>query len=172
VTTALKFLRPGRRGAFTGVRWPEPGAWLESSGEPELCRAGIHALRPAALPYWLAEELWYLELEDARDAAPGLMVARRGRLLERVGEWDDHTARDFAEGCLRALPRPGSSGIARERASDAVQAARDVSAGPAVAAVAYIAAKAAEADRPGGYEEERVRQEAWLRTRLSLDSSA
>jgi hypothetical protein len=168
MTTALKFLRPGRVAPFTSVTWPVAGVWLESAGEPRLCASGIHALRPSALPCWLAEELWRVELDDARDATSGLVLARRGRLVERVDGWNDQTAREFAQACLLALPHRDSGPIARGRAVDAVHAARDVAAGPNAAAVAYIAAKAAEADRPDGYREERARQAAWLEERLAL----
>jgi hypothetical protein len=169
VTTALKFLRPGRVGPFTGAVWPQPGAWLESRDEPQLCRSGIHALRPEALPFWLAEELWRVELDDARSGPRGMVLARRGRLLERVGAWNDGTARAFAESCLRSLPDDLEDGVARERRRNAVQAARDVGANATAAAVAYITAKAAEAHRPGGYDEERARQASWLEQQLGLE---
>jgi hypothetical protein len=168
MTTALKFLRPGRVAPFTRVIWPEPGEWLGTEDEPELCSSGIHAIRPSALPYWLAEELWRVELEDARDAESGLVLAQRGRLVERVGGWDDQAARDFSQACLLALPDRGSEPVARERSADAILAARHVTAGPSAASVAYISAKAAEADRPDGYWQERARQAAWLAERLGL----
>jgi hypothetical protein len=168
MTTAFKFLRPGRVAPFTRVTWPNVGEWLETKDEPELCRSGIHALRPSALPCWLAEELWRVELEDDREAGPGILLARRGRLTERVEAWDDQAARDFAGACLLALPHRESTPIARERAVTAIEAAREAAAGPSAASMAYIAAKAAEADRPNGYEQERERQAAWLEERLHL----
>jgi hypothetical protein len=171
MTAALKFLRPGRIGPFTKVEWPSPGVWLDTDGEPELCKSGIHALRPSALPFWLAEELWRVELDDVRETTSGLVLARRGRLLERVSAWNDETAREFARACLAALPQDGND-IAQQRAADAVMAAQEVTAGLSAAAVGYITAKAAEASRPGGYDEERVRQASWLEERLGLSGSA
>jgi hypothetical protein len=168
VTTALKFLRPGRVGPFTGTTWPEPGTWLESPGQPELCRSGIHALQPAGLPYWLGEELWRVELDDAHSAPQGMMLARRGRLLERIDAWDDDAARRFAESCLRALPDDLEEGVAAERRRDAVHAARIVRADATAASVAYITAKAADAERAGGYDRERARQASWLQQHLGL----
>jgi hypothetical protein len=172
MTAALKFLRPGRVGPFTEVEWPSPGVWLESNGEPELCKSGIHALRPSALPMWLAEELWHVELDDVRETRSGFVLARRARLLDRVSAWNDETAREFARACLAALPRGDGNEIVRQRCADAVKAAQEVSAGSSAAAVGYITAKAAEADRPGGYDEERARQAAWLEERLGLSGSA
>jgi len=172
MTTALKFLRPGRVGPFTQVEWPSPGVWLESQGNPELCRAGIHALRPSALPFWLAEELWIMELDDVQEVASGIVLARRGRLLERVDAWNDDTAREFARSCLSALPRHHRSEIARQRAADAANAGQEVTAGQSAAAAAYITAKAADAGRVGGYDEERARQASWLEERLGLSGSA
>jgi hypothetical protein len=81
---ALKFLRPGRVAPFTGVTWPPPAQWLASAAPPELCRAGVHALLANGLATWTAEELWRVELDGAWELAPGIMVASRGRLLERV----------------------------------------------------------------------------------------
>lgn len=168
MTTALKFLRLGRVAPFTAVCWPEVGRWLESSGDPELGTSGIHALRASALPVWLAEELWCVELQDVHEAGSGLVVARRGRLLERVDLWNDETAQDFADACLAALPQRATDPVVRGRVADAVDAAREVAAGPSAASMAYIAAKAAEADRPQGYWAERARQSAWLERRLDL----
>lgn len=172
MTAALKFLRPGRVGPFTQVEWPSPGVWLDSGGEPELCKSGIHALRPSALPFWLAEELWHVELDDVRETRSGLVLARRARLVERIGAWNDETAREFARACLAALPQDDGNEIVRQRSADAVEAAQGVTAGLGAAAVGYIAAKAAEADRAGGYDDERVRQASWLEERLGLAGSA
>ena len=168
MTAAFKFLRPGRVAPFAAITWPEAGTWLESPGEPELCGAGVHALRASALPLWLGEELWRVELEGEREAGDGLVVARRGRLIAHVADWDDQAARDFADACLAALPHGSSDPIVRERSADAVDAAGEVTAGLTAAAVAYISAKAAEADRPDGYWQERERQAAWLSRRLAL----
>jgi len=64
---AYKFLRSGRIGPFSGYRWPEPGAWVDASGT-DPCRRGVHACRTADLPWWLADELWEIELVDSAPA--------------------------------------------------------------------------------------------------------
>lgn len=167
MTVAYKFLRPGRIGPFTGAAWPAPGEWLDAGGPPALCKCGIHALQPAALPKWMAEELWRVELADGEQVGDGILLARRGRLVERIAGWDDETARAYAEDCIRHLPRGGSD-IVRTRAADTTAASATVTAGTAAASVGYCASQAAEAESPGGYERERRRQAAWLAERLGL----
>lgn len=167
MSIAYKFLRPGRVGPFTGVAWPAAGEWLDAGAPPALCRCGIHALRPEVLPRWMTEELWRVELTDGEEVGGGIVLARRGRLVERVGGWDDETARAYAEDCVRHLPEGGSD-VARTRAAHTVAAASVVVAGTAAAAVGYCAAQAADAASPGGYERERLRQAGWLAGRLGL----
>jgi hypothetical protein len=169
MTRALKFLRPGRIGPFTGAVWPQPGSWLETSGELSLCRSGVHALRLSALPFWLAEKLWRVELEGAHEPADGVLLARRGRLIEPIAAWNDETARRYAESCLDALPEDLSSAVARTRRSHAEIGAREVSASPSAAWIGYVAAQTLETERPGAYIEERKRQAAWLREHLGLE---
>ena len=86
---AYKFLAADRVAPFSGVSWPEPGAWLE----------GIHALRTQALLAWIDDELWTCELGGAIEDEGDVVVAERGRLLERVHTWNEVSAHDFARGC-------------------------------------------------------------------------
>jgi hypothetical protein len=166
---ALKFLRPGRVGPFSRVTWPEPGTWLESEEAPELCRAGIHALLPEVLSRWVAEELWRVELEDEETVAPGIVVAPRARLFSRVEEWNDETAREFARACASHV-RDVSAERAAEYAADAKASAEEAVADFTATTVAYMAAHAAEAQSPGGYESERLWQSRWLAERLGVAS--
>jgi hypothetical protein len=167
MTNALKFLRPGRIGPFTGVEWPEAGGWLASNDEPRLCRSGIHALKASSLPVWMTEELWRVELEDAHEVDGGIIVARRGRLVDRVGAWNDDLAREYGEVCVAHVPADGPP-LTRERRADAVAVLGNVRAGMTAAAIGYITAKAVEALAPGGYEAERRWQAEWLSDRLGL----
>jgi hypothetical protein len=91
---AYKFLGAGRVGTFSGSRWPEAGTWLETRGEP-----GIHALHPRGLLGWIDDELWTCELGGALDDDGELLVAERGRLLERVPAWNERGAYAFARAC-------------------------------------------------------------------------
>jgi hypothetical protein len=164
---ALKFLHPGRVAPFTQVTWPPPGQWLASAGAPELCRAGVHALLPNVLATWTAEELWRVELDGGEELAPGIVVASRGRLLDRVEAWNDQTAREFARACA-AHVRGRATGRAAEYAAEATTAAEEAVADDSAARVGYIAAHAAEAMTPGGFAVERRWQSRWLADRLGV----
>jgi hypothetical protein len=165
---ALKFLQPGRVGPFSRVTWPEPGEWLEAEEQPELCRAGVHALLPEVLARWVAEELWRVELDSAQTSVRGVVVAHRGRLVSRVKHWNDETAREFARACASHVQ--GGSGRAAEYAADAKASAEDAVADFTATTVAYMAAHAAEARSPGGFDTERLWQSRWLAERLGVES--
>jgi hypothetical protein len=100
---AYKFLSAGAVAPFTGYRWPVPGptgagAWVEApDGRLD---HGIHACRTADLAFWLEAELWRAELSDPVAAGQRQIIARRGRLLERVSAWSEASARSFAEACI------------------------------------------------------------------------
>jgi hypothetical protein len=96
---AFKFLSSDRTGLFSGVRWPEPGTWLEADAEVEHCVSGIHALHPKGLLGWIDDELWTCELGGIVEDDGHVLVAERGRLLERVEAWNETSARDFAGAC-------------------------------------------------------------------------
>ena len=100
---AYKFTRPGAVSPFSRFSWPmpaggRPGEWVQAS-ESLPCRAGIHACRPAQLPYWLAAELWAIELDGEVVETADKVVARRGRLVEAVGAWTGGGAAAFAADC-------------------------------------------------------------------------
>lgn len=98
--TFVKFLRPGAVSPLAGLRWPVDGSWIDVVGELRACRLGLHACRPEDMPYWLAEELWMVELDGQVLVAEHKVVARRARLLERVAEWSEGGAEDLARWCL------------------------------------------------------------------------
>ena len=162
--TAYKVLDRGRVAPFSRFVWPE-GEWVEVEGV-EPCRSGIHACRPRDLPYWLGPELWTIELDDDVLEQERKLVARRGRLLRRIAEWDVELLRAFTASCraetkLRVGSIPSLSGfvgdIDRFRSGDRHGLA------------AFAAARAAELHAgAAGYERERARQAAWLADRLGL----
>jgi hypothetical protein len=112
---AYKFLRSVRTGPFSGFRWPEPGQWVRASGDLARCRVGVHACRTPDLPWWLADELWEIELDGAAHADERKLVAPAGRLLTRVEEWTPECAQEYANACawrardraVQALSRAG-----------------------------------------------------------------
>ena len=119
---AYKFLSSDRVGLFSGVRWPEPGTWLEADAEVKRCVSGIHAMHAAGLLGWIDDELWTCELDGIMEDDGQELVAERGRLLERVEGWDETAARDFARACagsgrehvVEALRAEGHDDEARE----------------------------------------------------------
>jgi hypothetical protein len=119
---AFKFLSSDRVGLYSGVRWPEPGTWLEAEAEVERCVSGIHALHLEGLLGWIDDELWSCEVAGVVEDDGQVLVAERGRLLERVAAWDETAARDFARACaargrehvVEALRMEGHDDEARE----------------------------------------------------------
>jgi hypothetical protein len=170
---AYKFLTADRRSPITGFGWPESG-WVEATGPLEPCRNGVHACDIDDLPHWIGPELWAIEIEGEVQRAPNGVLARRGRLLDRLREWADGVAREFADDCARqAQTLAGGTPMVAERSSDAAAYAAD----GWVSASAYIAAAVAGqvySGSPEGplYEQhflaERRRQATWLRERLHL----
>ena len=137
---AYKFLGAGRVTTFSGVAWPEPGSWVEAEAELEGCLSGIHALRAQALLGWIDDELWTCELDGAIEDDGEVLVAERGRLLERVESWTEDSAYDFARTCaargrqlvVDSLRNEGHESEARQL--DALDATAFVATAPDVAA--------------------------------------
>ena len=96
---AYKFLRAGRIGPFSGFRWPEPGAWVHTGADTDACRRGIHACRTRDLPWWLAEELWAIELDGEIRADEHKLLASAGRLRARIEGWTTACAQEYADAC-------------------------------------------------------------------------
>jgi hypothetical protein len=129
-----------------------------------VCVTGVHACRIADLPYWLDEELWEIELAGAVERGGKKLVAARGRLLRRIGAWDDAAMSDFAHGCRERVER-------RSAANPSVAAYLGDTAWTRPATSAFIAARAAEVDAgEDAYTAEREWQASWLARRLGLDA--
>ena len=98
---ALKFLGPGHVGVISGFDWPV-GSWVESTGAPIPGLRGVHACRTRDLPYWVAEELWTIELDGDAWEGDRFVVARRGRLVAPVEGWPDLLAA-FTAACVERI---------------------------------------------------------------------
>jgi hypothetical protein len=96
---AYKFLRSGRIGLFSGFRWPDSGIWVQAAGGIGTCRSGIHACRAEDLPWWLADELWEIELRDPARVDGHKLVATAGCLRSQVEGWTPACAQEYADVC-------------------------------------------------------------------------
>lgn len=169
---AYKFTRSGRRSPFSGFVWPV-GEWVEAEGPVALCRNGVHACRLEVLPRWVDDELWTVELDDVEEEHDGVLVARRGRLLERVEAWNEEIARELARSCAAvirelAAAHPGDDLL--QRRAQMIPAIAERPDRSAAALSMYTTAHAADEVVPGSYWVERRRQADWLRERLGLDA--
>jgi hypothetical protein len=162
---AYKFLRDDGTGVFTRFAWPlpdggGPGEWVQA---PILtCHSGIHACRVSDLPLWLGRELYEIELADPIVEERTKVVASRGRLVRRIGAWNDDTRAAYARDCADRAHAYAAGMPDWEMAVEPAAAG-----GPA--SIGFIAARIAEArDGLEAYRAERARQVAWLAQRLDL----
>jgi hypothetical protein len=169
---AYKFTKPGAVSPFTGFEWPV-GEWVEVEGDVGLCANGVHACRIAALPRWLDDELWQIEVDEVAEEREGVVIARRGRLVRRIDAWDDVASRELARSCARQARElaervPDPRVQARATMIAAIAEGHDPS---ATALSMYTTAHMFDDVEPGSYYEERRRQADWLRDRLGLDGA-
>jgi hypothetical protein len=172
---AYKFLRPGRVGPFSGARWPAPehggpGDWVRATGDRRvLCTSGVHACGRDDLPFWIAEELWEVELQDPVERRRSKLVAPMGRLVARIVAWDEAAALAFMEATVERIRELDTAGYMTEaEIFCAGEAGRSDPHGNAALST-MIAVEAAE--HGGGsaaVRAERARQARWLTDRLAL----
>jgi hypothetical protein len=136
---AYKFLQPGRTGPFSGYTWPAPGVWVHADGDMVGCGCGIHACRIRDLPWWLADELWEIELNGRVQVDEHKIFAPAGRLRSQIEGWTPACAQEYADACawraheraVQALARAGHASTAGELAAcgtldDVLLRARDL----------------------------------------------
>jgi hypothetical protein len=162
---AYKFLAAGSRGPFSGHAWTAAD-WTEAEGPLEPCWNGVHALSADALAPWLDEELWAIELDGEIVRADGLLVGRRGRLVERVEDWDGQAAGRFARACARHAQEISEGTDAAQPYADMAASLAETTADARTAAtVAFMAVRAAEETDAHGWDTER----AWQSHRFAAD---
>jgi hypothetical protein len=172
---AYKFLRPGAVGPFSALEWPKPdgeapGEWVRADAtDPALCRTAVHACRLEHLPFWMGEELWEVELEEPVTEQRNKLVAPAGRLVARVGEWDQGAAAAFCAATVERIRAMDSGGYMTEANIFCVGDAADEDPFGSAALSTMIAVEAAE--HAGGLEavrRERADEAAWFAERLGL----
>jgi hypothetical protein len=175
---AYKVLVRGRS-CFTGWSWPlpdgeRPGEWVEANGQLELCVNGVHASSATQLPQWLGEDLWRIELDGEILETRAALVARRGRLLGRVAEWDLGARQAFGQACAdRALRLTEASSEVDHLLEAVPRFARLGKAGPAGYWAAVLAGYRESGEWAGGgyddaFTRERSLQGSWLALELGL----
>jgi hypothetical protein len=110
---------------------------VDTAPEVTVCRRGIHACRRSDLPWWLADELWEIELDGPVQVEEHKIIAAAGRLRSRIEAWTPACAQEYADACawraqgraVAALAHAGYRRAARQLAAcatldDALVAAR------------------------------------------------
>ena len=111
---AYKFLERGAVTPFTGFAWPTDGNWVDAAETSD--GNGIHACRTRDLPYWISEELWRVEVAEPVREREAQIEAARGRLLQRLVDWDP---RAFAAACAFRTRDLAVQAVADEHLSQA-----------------------------------------------------
>ena len=141
-----KVLRRRSVAPFSGHLW-RIGEWVRAEGELVACVHGVHVCRRADLPYWLADELWEVDVAGDRLEHDQKLVVRRARLRARVDGWPSPLGRSFAGDCawrvrdlvVEELRRAG------EPDADALASCRSLR---ALGEIAATASRKRRADRP------------------------
>ncbi|MGH3032971.1 MAG: hypothetical protein ACRDON_00255 [Gaiellaceae bacterium] len=161
---AYKFLGAGALGTYSGFSWPV-GEWIEVGAPLVPSRRGIHACRVGDLPHWLDDELWRVELKGDVLEEERMLVASRGRLLERLEGWNAGVFEELADACVeRSRPYPGW----REDAAEWAAYPDRISAVYIVAHAAGLASEAAGERYASGFDAERAWQAAWIAERVGV----
>jgi hypothetical protein len=141
-----KFLRRGSIAPFSRHVW-RTGEWVIAAGELEPCTNGVHVCRHADLPYWLADELWEVDVAGDRIEHEQKLVVRRARLRALVDGWPNPIARSFARDCVWRVRDLVVDELrtACEPDADALAGCRSV---PALGELAAAASRKRRPDRP------------------------
>ena len=129
-------------------------------------------LPPGALPRWIDDELWLVELDEVEEEHDGVLIARRARLLERIEAWDAETSPSSLAPVqrVREVAERSRDPLVQGRA-EMIAAIADGPDPSATALAMYTTAHTFD-DVDGSYYQERRRQAAWLRDHLQLDTVA
>ena len=99
--------------------------WRSVKGEIIPCENGLHLCRRQDLLTWLGPVIWRAEYEGELVEADDKVVARRARVVERLDNWNERTARLFAADCAeRVLPAFEKAVPGDDRPRRAIEAAR------------------------------------------------
>ena len=110
-----------------------PGKWMpQIKGALIICQSGYHLCRRADLLNWLGPVIYQAEPGGEIIKATDKIVARQARLLRRLDNWTERTARLFACDCAeRVLPFFERGYPTDTRPREAIETARRFAAGQA-----------------------------------------
>ncbi|MCC7538925.1 MAG: hypothetical protein IT379_22055 [Deltaproteobacteria bacterium] len=164
------------RGDSRDASWPRvsgsaPGAWrLPDEGAP-----GVTVAVREDLAWWIAEELWEVEVAGPRVAAGNAVFVRAARLVRRVDRWGPDVWEPFVIRCKHVALRAVSGSRWAEATTDLAARAQRVGARSAALA-GYVtalacASSAGERDTDGHrarFAAERAAQSGWIARALDL----
>ena len=107
--TYYKFLRKGGVGVYSDVQWSlptkhndgtwTPGEWMPRVERLEMCQSGYHVCTIDQAIKWLDAECYEVEVRGDSLEAGDKSCHQQARLLRRVENWNERTARVFACDC-------------------------------------------------------------------------
>jgi hypothetical protein len=90
----------GGNGKWNLPKGKRPGKWMPViKGDIKPCRNGYHLCRSKDLLGWLNATIYEAEAGSERVAETNKVVVRKARLLRKVDNWNEKTARMFACDC-------------------------------------------------------------------------
>jgi hypothetical protein len=156
---AFKFLGADGCAPFTRTPW-RPGEWIET-GSAKPCHVGVHGCLPGDLAYWVADELWEVELDGEIVPSRHKLAGTRGRLVQRIdaypaayAELAEVVAWRARDQLVELAGRHGADELARRFAAattlaELSAARRDVTDDPYLYTAAALASDTASfSDRP------------------------
>ncbi len=150
---AFRFLAEDRWDPIAGLAWGDQ--WAELPG-------GLIAYPIDALHYWIAPELWQVEVGGRVVQRAFSVSADRARVVSRVGTWDHDACRAFVRWCHERWPRVTSDPDARSWESACT-------AGYEASQFAGMVVLAEGGDVAAAVGAERAEQLAWVRRRAGLE---
>jgi len=92
--------------------WNRHGKWMPPiEGELVACKNGYHLCRKKDLVHWLGPTIWEANYKGERLDANDKVVVREARLIRRLDNWDETTARLFAVDCAERVMHLGDEVI-------------------------------------------------------------
>ena len=157
MNATYKTLTANHKGPYSGFDYTpylpkhgKPGKWLPSVSRLEMCERGYHTTDAQHLVFWLEVEVYEVEVRGEILEGDDKCAAQQIRLVRKVENWNERTARLFACDCAEHVQHIWRKGYPDDnRPQAAIDTARKFANGEATAeemAAAWAAAWAAAGD--------------------------